>query len=54
MIKQSELDAAKVTRLQVAKAIDMPYGTLCSKINGYSVMTEFEEKKIREFLIRNK
>ena len=50
MIKQSELDSAGITRLEVATAIKMPYGTLCSKINGYSTMTEEEEKAIRKVL----
>ena len=50
MVTQKELDAAGITRLQVATATGIPYGSLGAKLNGYVPFKAEEESKIRVIL----
>jgi len=45
---KAALERSGMSRLEVAKAIGMPYGTLNSKLNGYYPFTDEESAKILE------
>ena len=41
---------AGLTILELAEGLNMAYGTLAGKLNGFSPLREFEEEKILEII----